>query len=307
VTIRHTSQFLKLVRSSLRSLYHLTRRFPVAGSVVSRIYEIRTLKNQFYSEICFLKGKRDTSDRYQSIVFFTIHKSASVYVGNMLKQLTTHAGMIAIDLDTYYFLSNTQEDTMRTIDWSATKRGYFFGPFRHYHPALPPLDEYKVILMVRDPRDVLTSLYFSHAYSHTIPSGTGAKAQSSLQIRNEALQHTIDEYVLKEASTYFYRYREYAQKLLHKPNLLFVRYEDMVTDFEKWLDPIITFLDVEVKKEMINQIMREANFKVERENVYVHKRQVDPGDHKRKLKTETIMQLTAECADILEAYGYTKE
>ena len=87
---------------------------------------------------------------------------------------------------------------------------------------------------------------------------------------------------------YFTIYQEYCQSLLDKPNVLFVTYEKMVTDFDTWLDSIIEFLKLKVSPELVSKIKEEADFTVKEENIYAHKRQVLPGEHQRKLKPETI-------------------
>lgn len=47
-----------------------------------------------------------------------------------------------------------------------------------------------------------------------------------------------------------------------------------------------------------------ADFQVEDEDVYRHKRQVMPGDHTRKLLPETIAALNEQFANILKTLGY---
>ncbi|MDP3921241.1 MAG: sulfotransferase domain-containing protein [Candidatus Omnitrophota bacterium] len=59
-------------------------------------------------------------------------------------------------------------------------------------------------------------------------------------------------------------YENYCDQLLYRPNLLFVKYEDMVASFEPWLDGIIEFLGVDAVPEVRSKIIREADFHVER-------------------------------------------
>jgi hypothetical protein len=55
---------------------------------------------------------------------------------------------------------------------------------------------------------------------------------------------------------------------------------------------------------LIAQIKAGADFKVSSEDIYKHKRQVTPGDHKRKLKPETIDILNQKTAEVLKLYDY---
>ena len=53
------------------------------------------------------------------------------------------------------------------------------------------------------------------------------------------------------------------------------------------------------------KLIAESNDSVNtKENKMKHKRQVTPGDHRRKLKPETIAKLNTDLADILTRYGY---
>ena len=78
----------------------------------------------------------------------------------------------------------------------------------------------------------------------------------------------------------------------------------MVINFESWLDALIQGLELNVSSQLVDRIKREANFTFDREDIYSHKRQVTPGDHKRKLKPETIEILNDRFAKISETLGY---
>ena len=157
--------------------------------------------------------------------------------------------------------------------------------------------------MLRDPRDVLTSMYFSVGYSHIIPA---AQQDVALTAREETLQQTIDEFVIIEMPKLLKKYNDYCQKLMPKSNVLLVKYEDMVTDFNSWLDTLVNFLKFDVNPKIVNKIIDQANFTVPKEDIYSHKRQVTPGDHKRKLAPETIERLNFEFGEVLDLLGYER-
>ena len=58
---------------------------------------------------------------------------------------------------------------------------------------VPVLPIYLVVLVVRDPRDVLISGYFSMAYSHGNPPKTSNKYKNFMEKRNFSRKTTIDE------------------------------------------------------------------------------------------------------------------
>ena len=81
----------------------------------------------------------------------------------------------------------------------------------------------------------------------------------------------------------------------------------MVHDFSKWLNQLLIFTGLNVRKETLESIIEKANFNVDKENVKAHKRQVTPGDHKKKLKPDTINILNARFSEILDVLEYEKE
>ncbi|MGB3535683.1 MAG: sulfotransferase domain-containing protein [Microcoleaceae cyanobacterium] len=265
----------------------------------------RNLSRQFKPEILRLADKDlPKNSQAQSIVFFTAHKCASVYINNILRKIVSDAGVIPIDFAKYLWQDGRSIESILNSTQKAEKafkpKGYFYGSFREFR-AIPDLDQYKIILILRDPRDVLTSLYFSHAYSHEKPSYLLGKQP---EWRIKALSQTLDEFVIANLPVYKDRYAQYTQNLLGKPNVLFLKYEEMVDDFESWLDKLVKFISIEVNPERITEIKNQANLNVNKENVYAHKRQVTPGDHQRKLQPETIALLNLELKTILEQLDY---
>ena len=136
------------------------------------------LKNlSLQDEIDFLKGADSGNDIAESFFFFTMNKSASSFVARILKQLIIPSGMKQICLERYYFHGGEigkkwyKEAYMgdKILESYLKKDGFYFGPFRNKLPKVD-LNKHKIILLLRDPRDVLTSLYFSVSYSHFIPS-----------------------------------------------------------------------------------------------------------------------------------------
>ena len=57
----------------------------------------------------------------------------------------------------------------------------------------------------------------------------------------------------------------------------------------------------DLRKKLIN----EAKFEI-KEDIYSHKRQVKPGDHRRKLQVNTIKKLNLEWQDILKIHGWIR-
>jgi len=293
---------MKLKRQVKRAKQLVERYLPFR-----QLLEQRQINTKFAQEILLLQGGAPANNNNQSILFFTTHKCASVYVGMILKKLIKDTSITPIDLDNYFWRIGTSKENIREEYSKAIKSfGYLYAPLRSPDECLSQinsLDNYKVLLMLRDPRDVLTSMYFSVAYSHYVPT---SQKDSLLTRRENIQQQAIDEFVIDDMPNLLKKYNACCQRLLGEPNVLFVKYEDMVTDFSSWLDSIINFLQFDVSQETVSQLTKEANFDVKEEDIYSHKRQVTPGDHKRKLAPETIKILNSEFGEVLDLLGYER-
>ena len=279
-------------------------------SSIKKIYPVYSLwtktknREKFSNESLLLKGQHKTENQHPTALVFTSHKCASVYVAKILKDSARDVGMTPIDLDGYFWDTGKPESEVyadqNRLEEVIKPVGYLYCPFRKFID-IPKLEKYRILLMLRDPRDVLTSLYFSSAYSHADSPALGV-----LKDRQKALGQTIDEFVIDKSDLYLQRYRQYCQNLFGKPNVLFVKYEEMVTDFNTWFNKVTDFLELNVSQKLVNQIASTADFKVEKEDIYAHKRQVMPGEHKRKLKPETISLLNSKFHEVLSTLDYAK-
>ncbi|MCP4217175.1 MAG: sulfotransferase domain-containing protein [bacterium] len=295
------------MKKSIKQVLRPLTRLPLLGRGL-RQWKIN---RNYPIERTVVKGTHRNDSTCPSIVFFTVYKAASSFIGGFMKKVVAGAGMSPVDLDGYFFnlgKGRQWEGGGRQeihVDYSPT--GYFYGPFRSFNKGIPRLENYKVILVLRDPRDVVVSAYYS-MISHVTPLLESDKAvQTRMERRKKNLADTVDQYVLKKLEgemSYLRRYYEYHRELKDKPNVLLLKYEDMVSDFDSWLERLLDFTGMDVAPGLIEEIKAGAGFNVKTEDVSKHKRQVTPGDHRRKLKPETIKVLNAETAKILELFDY---
>ena len=197
----------------------------------------------------------------------------------------------------YYF--DTEENDLEDLtNWK--NRTGCFAPLRYYFNIPQELNAH-IILHLRDPRDVLVSLYFSEAYSHSVFKGVFDLSQSE---RNEIINMGIDRYVLEYADTFNRKYTEY-QHLLTKQDSIFVKYEDLVLNFPYWLQEVAKGFAIENKRFIHSMIKKyKGEFEVKKENLHAHKRKIVPGDYKEKLKPETIGKLNTMFSENLKKYNY---
>lgn len=260
---------------------------------------------QFKTERQLLAGKSVAAKtNHPSILFFTIHKAASSYVNDTLCKIATASSFLPADFGRYSF-QNTSEK-LKLTDQYFQANGIYYGALRE--PIdISPAKKVKTVVQVRDPRDAITSKYFSFIYSHRLPNHEDRRKAFEKR-RQELSQQGIDEYARGTGTPILETLMSYSDSFLASEDVLTVHYEDMVTDFSSWLDEIVDYLELPKTHRLqkaIYDIKAEANFEVEKEDIHKHKRQVTPGDHARKLQPETIRQLNQEFAPYFKKLAET--
>jgi hypothetical protein len=232
-----------------------------------------------------------------NIYVFTTNKAASMLLYELAKPICRRARMPFWSINDGTFPEKGLAEDPHAFDG---KEGCFC-PLRYY-TEVPDVAESDIILHLRDPRDAITSQFFSLAYSHP-PVGAFNPTEAQ---REEWRQAGIDEHARTHADRWVKRYQDYCDNLLGRPNTTFLRYEDMVSDFPTWLERFVAPFPVARKEALVRKLARKYrhNFDVKHEDVRRQKRQVTPGDHKRKLQPDTITFLNDKFAAILPALGY---
>ena len=234
----------------------------------------------------------------QSILIFTVHKAASMFLHRITERITGHCAM------PYYSVNLGNFESYVALNQDpgafAGKQGCF-GPLRGY-VAVPGIDEFGKLLHLRDPRDVLTSGFHSKAYNH--PVGKHFKAS---EVDREVWREAgVDHFVLERLQRLEQRYAIYCRELVPRPDVTLLKYEEMVADFPSWLEKFIEPFPVPNRARFTRQLVQEHrnSFRVKSEDVYRHRRQITPGDYLRKLQPDTIDTINETLAEVLTTLGY---
>lgn len=247
------------------------------------------------------KGNLPNNCSKKSAIFFTVHKSASTFFNWYLNDLAKQTGHIYIDVNGYFVTQGqigVQKQNETEFKQKIFKKtGFIYGPLRNFI-AVPDIENYPVVLVLRDPRDVLTSQYFSIKNTHPLLT------LELIKRRKTAQTATIDEHVLSQSDRFVKTYTEYLNYIYGKSNVLFIKYEELIVDFRSALNKINAHCGFELNQQQLDGLDKSDSFKPKTEDQLSHKRKISSGDHKEKLKPETIRVLNEKFKDILIRLNY---
>ncbi|HYV61458.1 MAG TPA: hypothetical protein VE958_02220 [Bryobacteraceae bacterium] len=242
---------------------------------------------------------------------FGLYKAGSTLLLSAIERLTTASSAKAVNVlrvfhDRGVFLetASPSESLSQVLETWLARDGILFFGWRAFptNYRLPLRPRTRTFLLLRDPRDMIVSHYFSIKYSHTT-EGPGA---DHIRRERQRLQtFDLDSWALTQIRRIKREFLRY--EALDETTLKVCRYEDVVFDKVKLLDDLCSQFGLDVRQANRKRIALAIDRRPEREDIYAHIRQVVPGDHRRKLKPSTIEQLNHGLADILCKYGYALE
>jgi len=243
-----------------------------------------------------------------SVYVFSLPKAGSVLLDNIMRSLSDRVDIAYVSLMGAFFeLGLVEQDIPSSASRVFVENGYCFGGFRAYPKTfeIPNLSTKKSILLIRDPRDMLVSHYFSMRSSHAHPGKVLTTSMKTLPRRDQARVMSVDEYALDLASYYVRqldRYKDILEK--HGENFTVFRYEDVIFNKRGWVADICNAFGWELPERAVNKIADMNDVVPRAENEARHIRQVTPGDGMRKLQPETIHKLNDLFDKQLVYFGY---
>jgi hypothetical protein len=239
---------------------------------------------------------------------FGLYKAGSTLLLNALEALTKEPRVKAVDVLRLFHQAGafpersvlSEPAQTALANWLDRDGVLYFG-WRQFpkNYRIPLRRESRTFLLVRDPRDMITSHYFSLKYSHTT---AGPGAEHVLRARQRLQTLDIDTWALSQAGPVIGHFRNY--EALGETALKLCRYEDIVFDKAKLVNELCLQFGLDVSPARRGRIASVLDQRPAEENIHSHVRQVTPGDHRRKLKPSTIEQLNRALADVLLKYGY---
>lgn len=245
-----------------------------------------------------------------AVFLFSPAKSGSTMLNRALKIVCDRAGLPETNLSLFFFNAGVPVKTWIRYDLrSFLKDGYCHRGY-HYLPEFMArhdlLRERRSILLLRDVRDAATSHYYSIKHEHPVPGGgKGPRAEEFLLRREQLQATTIDDNVLDFATGYCSTWKAFARCLPIDEGLTKVyRYEDVIFSKREFLRDVVDHFQWDVSGKIIDAAVKRVDVFPEEENVNQRARVVRPGNHREKLKPETIALLNDACAEYLKEMSY---
>ncbi|MEE8357436.1 MAG: sulfotransferase domain-containing protein [Anaerolineales bacterium] len=268
------------------------------------------LRKRFKVELGLIAGKQINNNTHPSIIHFSLNKAATQHTKKILRECIIENGMVPVHINEYAFYTKfpylTGQGAEKMVNFNHIFRpaGYFYSAFGGFVRGISELEKYKVILMVRDPRDILVSWYYSIAFSHSIPPITSDRHEEYIRKRKNAKEIMIDEHVISESDRVFNILSLYQTELLDKyPHVYLTSYEKMTSNYEMWLRDLLNACELEISDQTFQKYIADnRQLQPKEENIYKHIRKGKPGDYLDKLEPETIKFLNNKFSPILDYY-----
>lgn len=239
---------------------------------------------------------------------FGLYKSGSTMLHGAVRRLARATQTKQVDVihsfhgrGVHLEKADFSEAEKATLERWMSEPGALYSGWREFprNYRLPLGPETRTFLLIRDPRDIITSHYFSLRYSHPVRGPSGSDI---LKSRQRLQTIGIDAFALSAAKQIQGYFRAY--EALAGTKLMLRRYEDVIFDKPTLLADLCSHFGIKTPRPRLERIAHSIDQRPAAEDVSAHIRQVTPGDHKKKLKPETIEELNVLLADILSKYGY---
>jgi len=243
---------------------------------------------------------------HESVYFYTFHKCAStLFAGYLLQNIE---GLRHVDYARQIFRGD------RIDELTFNEHGFVYGPIRlsskrtspAYKQLVEPVSDIDfirdriAIFLVRDPRDIVVSAYYSFGYTHAFSPADEVRARQE-ELRNKIRGMSIDEYALESAGEMLANFETLDKLSKACRRSVVLRYEDMIGNWNCFVRDLTKY--VEIKRPVLTQLYKKSRPR-KKEHVLSHRRSGKPGGFRDRLKAETVAALNATFKAVLERYRY---
>jgi hypothetical protein len=254
----------------------------------------------------------EVRDYTKTYFVFGLRKSGSTFLNEAVLYLSQRNDENWVSIPDRLFQHNIDFEGhyARYIPKGLIKPGNVYGGFRVFPDCLTPNGYFRSglkILMVRDPRDALVSQYYSITSNHALPVGPDVGLrQDLLSLRNSVSRLEIDDYVIREAPSFVSAMLSY-RSILSDEHTCVLKYEDMIFNKSSMLKIICDHFSWKISDNDASDILHHIDKFPQEEDEFAFLRRVTPGDHKIKLRSDTIACLNSTLKEVMDLYGYVAD
>jgi hypothetical protein len=246
-------------------------------------------------------------DGMPTVFFLSVHKAGSTLLQRMVRELSELAGRSIVELPTELFRQGVALDECPLeVLLLLEEQGYVQSGFRTPW-ILPYLRSYRrapKLLLVRDPRDIAVSFYFSMAKSHPVPEA-GTTRDRVLQQRETASGLDPSSYVLGgHVNGVFASLDTFCQQIGRFDGFHVVRYEDVIFDKVALARQICETMGVDLDEDALQRVADRHDVRPTEARPDRHIRQVTPGGYREHLSDEAQDLILRRSRRAFEQFGY---
>nr|VFJ62240.1 MAG: hypothetical protein BECKDK2373C_GA0170839_10958 [Candidatus Kentron sp. DK] len=244
----------------------------------------------------------------ESVYFYTFHKCASTLFSRYV--LKNVDGLYNMDYASQISSGNRVWQKKLTFE----ERGFIYGPIRISANETTPVGKMLVkptighdfirdkvaLFLVRDPRDILISSYYSFGFTHGLSRVVELRKRQENR-RKRICKQTLDEYVLQAAENQIKFFGILYDLSNACERSVILKYEDMVDDFDTFTEQLRRY--VFIKDSVIHGIYERSRPR-KIEDLTSHRRSGQVQGFRHKLEEGTIDALSRKLADTLSLFGY---
>lgn len=241
-----------------------------------------------------------------SVVAMSLPKAGSTLLFALLQDLAPQAGLAYVSLQDFFFVHGLRLTEQPHEAGSLFRpRGYCYGGFRGPPPyAIPILDAVRCAVLVRDPRDMAVSHWYSVTQSHVVPKSDDGE-HFMARNRARAIARGKDAHVMQVARGLDAQFdRLVGSGILHRDATAVFRYEDVIFRKREWVDAICAWFGWDVAPAERARIADRHDVRPETPDPAAHIRQVAPGNHREELSEAQRSQMDRVLARWLAMFGY---
>lgn len=249
---------------------------------------------EFKNERLSIKRNLKINTKLQSIIFFTTHKCASKFFHQFFKDITKQSDFKKFNFDEFKLRYEKYSSYEEIYHDYANDKGGIYAPIRRFQ-KFKNLNNYKVILALRDPRDTLVSYYYSTLYSHDTNS------VNFIRHKNKFKNSKIDSFVIENSDWLLNIFEQYIANL---NTYHYINYEKLISFPSETLQSLLRYIEIDISEIRIAEYVKNLTPSGSNENLSQHKRSGLSGQYVKHLSPKTITYLNNKFKHIIDYYDF---